>query len=269
MSVSVSHQGAIARVQLDDGRLNLFTFETVRRLREACLPLLEAEEVRVIVLTSGLPNVWSAGAELAEFADPGQNLAAIAAWYYDVNDLATRFLQSDKLIVAALSRSVVGVAAALILACDLRVVSTRANIFLPEAKLGLVAPLFSANLLLALVGMENTKRILLACPKVAPDEARAMGLASYVLEHATYQEKCEGILADLAERDAVAVGIIKRHLLHSLQLPDVGASREDFIQAATTIAPGHWLDFKTALESPAARQGIASHQDPASARPSE
>lgn len=256
VSISLQRQGAIARVRLDDGQMNLFTFETVRRLHDACVPLLEDQAVRVIVLESGRPNVWSAGADLAEFVDPARDLAGIAGWYYDTADLARRFLVSDKLVVAALSRSVVGVAAALVLACDFRIVSTRANFFLPEARLGLVAPLFSAELLVPLVGLERAKRILIACPKIAPQEAQAIGLASEVIDFERYGEGLEPLLAELAERDATAVGILKRQLRVPITLPE---SRDAFVATAEAGMPAHWGDFLTALRSPAARSGIRRH----------
>lgn len=250
---------SVAHVTLDDGQMNLFTFETVRSLRDACLPLLEDPSIRVIVLQSGLSHVWSAGADLTEFSDPGLTFEGIAGWYFDVYDLAVRFLHSDKLVVASLARTVVGVAAALVLSCDFRVFSTKANLFLPEARLGLVAPLFSADLLMATVGMEQAKRLLIECPKVTGPEALALGLATRVLEFDAYGEEFARFAAMMASRDALSVGVIKRHLARKVAWDPMPASRDAFVATAREERPAHWGEFLAALRGPAATEGIRHH----------
>lgn len=250
---------SVAYVTLDDGQMNLFTFETVRSLREACVPLLEDPSLRVIVLQSGLSHVWSAGADLMEFSDPGLTFEGIAGWYFDVYDLAMRFLRSDKLVIASLARTVVGVAAALALSCDFRVFSSKANLFLPEARLGLVAPLFSADLLMAYVGMEQAKRLLIECPKITGPEALALGLATRVFEFEAYAEEFERFVSMMASRDALPVGAIKRQLAQKVAWDPLLESRASFVATAREERPAHWMEFLAALRGPAATTGIRHH----------
>lgn len=257
--ITVSQAGPIARVVLNDGGMNLFTFELVKELRAACIPLLDSKHIRVVVLESGLKHVWSAGADLREFVDADARLADIAGWYYDVWDLASRFVRSDTIVVAALSRTVVGVAAALALSCDFRLMSNKANFYLPEAKLGLVAPLFSADLLSLHAGLETTKRLLLECAKLTAHECLSQGLASMVVDFDGFSETLSGWVSELAHRDPLPVLITKRHLARHWDWTEVPLARETFIEDANEGSPGHWGDFLDALKSPVAQQGIADH----------
>lgn len=132
--------------------------------------------VRVLLLRAAEPGVFSAGADIGEFAagarDPdwrARNQAAIA-------ETQRALARADKPMIALVEGDCVGGGCGLAIACDLRVATAAARFGITPAKLGLVYSLHDTKLLVDLVGPAQAKRILFTADLLDAREALRIGL---------------------------------------------------------------------------------------------
>jgi len=134
------------------------------------------DAVRVVILRAAEPGAFSAGADIAEFAegarDPdwrAKNQAAIARTQIDL-------ARASKPVIAQIEGDCVGGGCGLALACDIRVATGAARFGITPAKLGLVYSLHDTKLLVDLVGPAQAKRILFTAGLIDAAEAHRIGL---------------------------------------------------------------------------------------------
>ena len=91
------------------------------------------DNVRVIILTGTGSKLFSAGADITEFAD----IQAGKMPKYDGNEIYFRIENYPKVIIAAMQGGAYGGGLELACCCHLRIMSETATLGLPEVKLGL------------------------------------------------------------------------------------------------------------------------------------
>lgn len=169
--------GPVARLLIDraDKRnsLNQAMWEALPGL---IAEAIDDPAVRVLVLRSAVPGIFSAGADIAEFAsgatDPewrGRNQAAIRAAQHAL-------ARAAKPTVALIEGPCIGGGCGLAIACDLRVAGPGAGFGITPARLGLVYSLHDTKLLVDLVGPAQAKRILFTGDLIDAAEAVRIGL---------------------------------------------------------------------------------------------
>jgi enoyl-CoA hydratase/carnithine racemase len=149
---------------------------------EAIPPLveqvLERPDMRVLLLRSAADGVFSAGADIGEFAarsgDPAWRRANQAAIRAAQLALARASIPS----IAVIDGDCVGGGCGLALACDFRIASPRSRFGITPAKLGLVYPLHDTRLLIDAVGPVEAKRMLFTADLLGADDALAIGLVT-------------------------------------------------------------------------------------------
>src|SRR5690606_830378 len=170
-------EGAVARLLIDRAeKRNAFTQAMWEAFPGILAQAMEDPAVRVLILQSAAPGVFSAGADIAEFAtgarDPewrARNQAAIRRAQYEL-------ARAPKPVIALVDGDCVGGGCGLALACDMRVASPRSRFGITPAKLGLVYSLHDTKLLVDLVGPAQAKRILYTAELLGAGEAVRIGL---------------------------------------------------------------------------------------------
>jgi enoyl-CoA hydratase/carnithine racemase len=140
--------------------------------------------IRVLVLQSAVPGVFSAGADIVEFSsgarDPHwrqRNQSAIRRAQYEL-------ARAEKPTIALVEGTCVGGGCGLAIACDLRVAGPSAQFAITPARLGLVYSLHDTKLLVDLVGPSQAKRILFTADLIDAAEAARIGLIDILAEDA-------------------------------------------------------------------------------------
>lgn len=133
------HDG-IAHVALARPPLNVLDIDTLRRLNDV-LRKCDTTDIRVVVISSGLPNAFSAGVDIADHAS--DRLDAMLA---EVRENARLLLNLKALTIAAIHGSTLGGGAELALLCDLVVAADDAVLAFPEIGLGAFPPVAAALL---------------------------------------------------------------------------------------------------------------------------
>ena len=148
--------------------------------REIC-DLLTAPELReaACVVVTGGERVFSAGADITEFAD--LDPAAIMGYYRQTGDFVERVADLSQPTIAAISGYCLGGGFELALACDFRIADETAVFGLPEVQLGIVPSFGGAYRLTRLLGAARAKELVLLRERIDAAEALRLGAVTEVV----------------------------------------------------------------------------------------
>jgi enoyl-CoA hydratase len=237
-NVTLSRAGAIATVTLDrPDRRNSLSDAMLTELAAAFAELRDDAAVRVVVLT-GAPPVFSAGADagLKSSMSAEERRRAFAerkSQFRRLFERANTLLEGlEQITVAAINGHAVGGGWGLTLACDFRLAAAEAQLWIPEVDLGVPLGVASTTRFVRLVGPARAKEIILECRRYSAEEARAMGLVHRVVPgtelHKRVAEFAAGMLAKpfrpLAEMKARINAIARTGM------PEVNAMTEGFLE---------------------------------------
>ena len=197
--LAVDIDGEVARLTLDrPEKLNALNDELRRALAEALHELEDRPEVRVVVL-SGAGRAFSAGADLTSTAYPPiegdwtTRRHRTGTWQRVLEQLD----RIPQVTVAGLHGHVIGGAALLAAACDIRVAADNTVMRIPELAIGIPLTWAGIPLLVREVGLPLTRDWVMTCRPVAADELLRSGYAQRVVAADALEaavEECVGQL---------------------------------------------------------------------------
>ena len=133
------------------------------------------------------------------------------------HDVLTRFETCPKPVVAAINGPAVGGGLEIALACDIRIMSTRAQLRLPELTLGLTPGAGATQRLGRLVGQARAREMVLLSDPVAADKALEWGLVSFIAEPDKFNALVDEIAGRLANGAPLAQKLAKGLLYYGAQ----------------------------------------------------
>lgn len=189
------YQGNAVSVQLlDDGiaelkfdlqgeSVNKFNKETVEDLGKAVEAIKGSSDIKGLIVTSG-KSVFIVGADITEFTDmfklPEDE---IAGWCLKSNQVFNAFEDLDIPKVVAVNGIALGGGLEMCLAADFRVLSEKAQVGLPEVKLGLFPGFGGTVRLPRVIGVDNAVEWIAAGGQHKADKALKVGVADAVVAH--------------------------------------------------------------------------------------
>ncbi len=211
--VGTLRDGSVLTLTLERAeKRNALDGALVGALREAIASSARDPDTRVVVLR-GAGTDFCAGADLAameqmaENADPAANLADAE----ELGALLVAMRRHPRPIVAAVHGHALAGGAGLATACDLVLARDDAVFGYPEVHLGFVPAMVMA-LLRRAVGEKIAFELVARGDKISAAEAARLGLVNRVIPASTWDRDVATYAAELAERSASAVGLIKRLL---------------------------------------------------------
>lgn len=191
--------GSVARVTLArPDKLNALDDALRRALADALRELEERPEVAVLVL-AGEGRAFSAGADLRRTAYPevagdwATRRHRTATWQRVLEQL-DRIPQAT---VARLQGHVVGGAALLAAACDIRVAADDVVLRIPELAIGIPLTWAGIPLLVREVGLPLARDWVMTCRPVGAEELHRSGFAQRLVPRAELDDAVEACVAEL------------------------------------------------------------------------
>jgi 2-(1,2-epoxy-1,2-dihydrophenyl)acetyl-CoA isomerase len=190
--VLVERDGSHAVVTMNDpDKLNALSAPLTIQLRERLTELAAEPAIRTIILT-GTDPAFSAGGDLRLMRDFAQPLihdsdeGATGIWRWirmQFGAIARLITRTDKAFVAAVGGPAAGVGLAFGLACDLILVSERAQIVPAFGRIGLIPEVGTSWLLTRRLGYQRTFELFAGGRHLSGEEAAEIGLANALVPH--------------------------------------------------------------------------------------
>jgi enoyl-CoA hydratase/carnithine racemase len=156
------------------------------------------------VVITGAGSNFSGGADLATFAS--QDPAAVMRFSEFGQDLSTRIETYPKPVIAAVNGPAMGGGFEMVLACDLRVMSRKAQFRLPELTLGISPGFGGIQRLARQVGVTRAKEAVLLSEPISPDKALDWGIVNQVVD----ADKLEAAVDEMARKLAAGAPLTQR-----------------------------------------------------------
>lgn len=202
-------EGAIGTVTLARPPVNAIDHAFVAAFHAA---LDEAERAAPTVLViRSRQKAFCAGADLsliAGFFDAPDGVALMEDYVRSLHGLFDRIEAFQAVTLAVIDGAALGGGLELALACDLRAVATRAQIGLPEARVGMIPGAGGTQRLTRLCGAGVSARLILGGEVVDGAEAARLGIAQWAAE----ADALDGLASEIAARTA---GLSRQALLAS------------------------------------------------------
>jgi enoyl-CoA hydratase/3-hydroxyacyl-CoA dehydrogenase len=206
--VQVENVGNVGIIYLNrPRRANALNLTFLTEINDALNMLEEDEEVRAVMIT-GVGNNFCAGADLSIFASGRPELVVESS--QTGQRVFRRIELNSKPVIAAINGPALGGGFELTIACDLRVMSDKAFLGLPELNLGITPGWGGTQRLAYIVGVGKLKEIILLRKNIDAQKALELGLVAEVYPGGEFEEKSLEFARKVAELPPIAVKYFKK-----------------------------------------------------------
>ncbi len=218
MEWSVEDRGEIEVWTIDgEARRNSITRAMLSGLLAELRRAEERRALRCVVLTGAGSRAFCAGADLKERARMSE--ADVHAFHADLRAALSGIEASPKVFVAAVNGAALGGGLELALACDLRVMSSAAEVGLPEVGLGIIPGGGATQRLARAIGVARAKDLILTARRIDAVEALAYGLVTRAAPPDQLLECALAMAGEVARNAPVSLRQAKRAIDGGFHLP--------------------------------------------------
>lgn len=241
-AITLSYDGPVAVLTVSNvAKLNALTMSMLDALDQHLSQIDRNPETRAVIVTGAGEKAFCCGADIAEWG--ALTPAEFArGWVRDGHRIFDRLARLSKPTIAALNGHAFGGGLELATACDIRVMTPRATLALPEAKVGIVPGWSGTQRLMRLLPEPVAKEMALFGRRISAERALGFGFVAEVAEDALSAAK--QIAAGLADVSPRANEITKA-MIHAA----VGEDRGAAIEALGAAAAGPSADRDEGVEA--------------------
>ncbi len=235
------HDDGVAVLTFDrEETLNSLTFDIYSQLEHLFADLEHDDSVRVVVMTGSGRGFCSGGnvediiAELFE-REPAETLK-----FTRMTGAVVRHMRRlSKPIIGAINGVAAGAGSVLGLACDMRILSSKAKFAFLFCKVGLTgADMGAAYLLPQIVGMGKAAELLMLGDKVEAEECLRLGIANRVVDPDQLMDETLALARRLATGPMLAHSMTKKMLVNEASM-DLDSAIEQEAQAQAILLRCH------------------------------
>ncbi|MDD5167418.1 MAG: enoyl-CoA hydratase-related protein [Syntrophales bacterium] len=206
----VEQDGSVVIAAINHPPANSMGQGVLRDLNDLLDKCVNDDGVRVIIITGSGAKLFSAGADITEFAD----LQVGKMPKYDGNEIYFKIENYPKVIIAAMQGGAYGGGLELACSCHLRIMSETATLGLPEVKLGLCPGWGGTQRLPRFIGKTRALELMLTGDFITSQEALTLGLLNKVVP----QDQVLETAKTLAKRLAAGAPLAQREIMKAVRL---------------------------------------------------
>ena len=219
-------EGAIATLTINRPEtLNALDIKTIQAMHAALDQVEKDNAIRVVVFT-GAGRAFIAGGDIADL-NSRQGLPHYQEFAEDIHRLFRRIETFDKITIAAVNGFALGGGTELLLALDLRILSDKAKLGLPEITLGLFPGAGGTQRIIRQLPLCRAKEIMFTGDMLTPQEAVEIGLANRVVPHEELMDSTRETALKIASKSPLVLKLLKRTLNDGADMPLAAALRHE------------------------------------------
>ena len=207
--LNLTVENNIGIIKLNNPPVNVLNNTLVDQLSTLLDEIKNNSEIKVIVLT-GEGSAFAAGADIK--AMPGLKYADGEKMALNGQKTFSKLENLEKVSIAAINGVALGGGMELALSCDIRIISERAKIGLPEINLGIIPGYGGTQRLTRLVGKPKAKEMILTGEAITAIEALQSGIVNKVTSPEDLMKTALEMAAKIASKGQVAVKAAKKSI---------------------------------------------------------
>lgn len=215
--LSIQQDEHIYTLLLQAPPLNIITRELLQELDEAFQELELQPDLRAVILSSSLPQIFCAGADIKQFCSWNGTTGSESTLYG--SRVFLRIEQFPHPVLCAVNGPAFGGGVELALACDIRIVDPRAQMSLPECSLGMQPGYGGTQRLPRIVGPSCAKKLMFSGQPISAQEAFRVGLADELSAEGGSLEAALNLAKTIAGQAPIAVSCIKKSVHFAMEHP--------------------------------------------------
>lgn len=210
-NILITKEGPIGIAQLNRPKvLNALNSETMIELVKAFEELDKDQSINVIILTGG-PNVFAAGADLKEMAQATPVDLVLGRRF----ELWDRIRKISKPIIAAVSGYCLGGGNELVMSCDIIIASETATFGQPEVNVGIMPGAGGTQRLTRAVGKYRSMEMILTGRSISADEAFRIGLVNKIVPVESLMDEAKKIAREITSKPPISVRAAKEAIVRA------------------------------------------------------
>lgn len=208
--ITVEIKAPLATITLNrPEKLNAIDSEMLHALEAAAIRLEGSDEVRAVLLTGAGERAFCVGADLKEWSSLGP-VEMWRAWVPLGHRVFGRIAALRQPVIAVINGYALGGGLELAMAADLRLVSEKAELGMPEATIGTAPGWNGSWRLVSLVGPARAKQLVLTGSHIDADTAERWGLVNEVVADESLMQRALEIADRICCHPAPSMQVVKQ-----------------------------------------------------------
>jgi len=195
-------------------RANALNLDLLQEIGKALSELESRTDVGCVAIT-GVGANFCGGADVSVFAE--QDISTVMRFTETAHDLFTHMETYSKPIIAAINGPAIGGGFELALACDIRIMSKKAILRLPEITLGIAPGFGGIQRLSRQVGVVRAKEAVLLADPISAEKALDWGIVNFVVDVDKFEAQVEEIAKKFAAGPPLTLKMAKSAFYYGLQ----------------------------------------------------
>jgi len=216
-------EGATLVCTITNPPQNFLNASIVVELTQLANGVAEDDDVRALVLTGGVPNIFITHYDVSELsgtADAARERESIGAGeLHGMHQLLLKLGQLRVPVIAAINGTAMGGGCELALACDFRYMARGGQIGLPEVRIGILPGAGGTQRMTRLLGAAKALELLLLGDTLDADAAERVGLVHRACDPDQLMPDVLALASELASRPRLSIALIKQCVRQGAEMP--------------------------------------------------